>query len=49
MFPVYEEQQRFAMLKRFPFSVVYENQTDRIFVLAVAHSRRREGYWQERT
>ncbi len=48
MFPAYDEGHRFAMLHRFPYSLVYEVQEGRIFVVAVAHSRRSAGYWQGR-
>jgi plasmid stabilization system protein ParE len=35
-------------LRRFPYSLFYAIETDRIRVLAVAHQKRRPGYWQER-
>lgn len=37
-----------AVLKRFPFSVVYVVQPTGIVVLAVAHFRKRPGYWLDR-
>ncbi len=49
MFPTYDDDRRFAMLHRFPYSLVYEVQAGRIFVIAVAHSRRSAGYWQGRS
>jgi plasmid stabilization system protein ParE len=36
------------LLTRFPFAVVYRVTDDSIRVLAVAHHRRRPGYWQAR-
>jgi plasmid stabilization system protein ParE len=36
------------LLRRFPFSIVYLERADSIDVIAVAHHRRRPGYWQER-
>lgn len=39
--------QRF-LLKRFPFSVVYRLVSDRIEVVAIAHGRRKPGYWKGR-
>ncbi|MFB3776195.1 MAG: type II toxin-antitoxin system RelE/ParE family toxin [Bryobacteraceae bacterium] len=39
---------RFA-LRRFPFFVVYRVSGTVIEVLAVAHARRRPGYWRKRT
>ena len=48
LFPRYDEEHRFATLVRFPSSLVYQSQPDRIEVIAVAHSRRKPGYWQGR-
>lgn len=31
----------------FPYAVIYETQGERIRVLAIAHSRRRPGYWHD--
>ena len=36
------------LLRRFPFSVVYRRQGSRIQIVAVAHGRRRPGYWKAR-
>ena len=36
------------LLKRFPFVVVYRVAETRVEILAVAHGRRRPGYWQDR-
>lgn len=35
-------------LKKFPFRVVYRLTGDRILVVAIAHAKRRPGYWQNR-
>ena len=35
--------------RRFPYSIVYRTAGDRLFVLAVAHQRRRPRYWSDRT
>ena len=48
LFPRYDDDHRFAVLKRLPYSVVYQAQPGRIYVVAVAHSSRSEGYWQGR-
>lgn len=37
------------LVRRFPYSVIYREEQDRIYVLAVAPHRRRPGYWHERT
>jgi hypothetical protein len=39
---------RRAILRRFPYSVVYEILADEVMVLAVAHTRRRPKYWIKR-
>ena len=33
---------------KFPFQIVYRVLDDRIVVIAVAHAKRRPGYWRER-
>jgi toxin ParE1/3/4 len=35
-------------MARFPYAVVYSLIDDAVYVLAVAHSRRRPFYWQDR-
>jgi len=44
--PIDEDGVRHLVLRRFPFTVVYELDSDRVTVLAVAHHRRRPGYWR---
>lgn len=39
---------RRALLRRFPFAIVYLELGDEIRVLAIAHQRRRPGYWRRR-
>jgi toxin ParE1/3/4 len=40
---------RRSLLHRFPFVVIYAVESDGILVVALAHARRRPGYWQSRT
>lgn len=35
-------------VRRFPFTVIYREEADRIYVLALAHHRQRPGYWRHR-
>ena len=42
------ERFRRVLVARFPFSVIYEILPDGILIVAVAHQRRRPGYWRER-
>jgi toxin ParE1/3/4 len=39
---------RFHRLRRFPYLIYYEILPDRLRVVAIAHERRRPGYWQRR-
>nr|MBA2669637.1 type II toxin-antitoxin system RelE/ParE family toxin [Gemmatimonadota bacterium] len=39
---------RRMLCRRFPFVVVYRQADDELRILAVAHQRRRPGYWKER-
>ena len=39
---------RMCLLHRFPYSIVYEELADRVWVAAVAHQSRRPGYWKRR-
>ena len=32
----------------FPYAVIFLNQSDRIWIVAVMHMKRRPGYWRER-
>jgi toxin ParE1/3/4 len=38
---------RFVM-QRFPFSVVYLDDPEMVNIIAIAHSKRKPGYWRER-
>ena len=37
-----------ALARKFPYSVVYLNQPDRVWIVAVMHAKQRPGYWRER-
>ena len=39
---------RRVLVDRFPYAVVYHHDHKSIVILAVAHSRRRPGYWKRR-
>ncbi|WP_367266575.1 type II toxin-antitoxin system RelE/ParE family toxin [Propionivibrio sp.] len=41
-------QQRALPLRHFPYSIIYRIVADTIIVSAVAHQRRRPGYWSGR-
>jgi len=47
-FPAYDDHHRFAVLRRFAYMLVYQVHADRIFIVAVAQTGQRPGYWQGR-
>jgi plasmid stabilization system protein ParE len=47
-YPRYREESRRFLLRRFPFAIIYRVGTDHIEIVAVAHGRRRPGYWKGR-
>ena len=46
--PYFLLNSRRRLLDRFPYSIVYLIETERIYILAVMHQRRRPGYWRKR-
>ncbi len=46
--PAYEYDTRRFLLARFPFSIVYRVEPNRLVVVAVSHAHRRPGYWKGR-
>jgi plasmid stabilization system protein ParE len=48
MWPADSEAVRYYILRRFPYTIHYEVAATEVIVLAVAHQRRRPGYWQGR-
>ena len=48
MWPADDEGVRYYILRRVPYTIHYEIADTSVTVLAVAHQRRRPGYWQER-
>ncbi|MFO8018234.1 MAG: type II toxin-antitoxin system RelE/ParE family toxin [Promethearchaeia archaeon] len=48
--PQYEDNIRKYNIRRFPFSLYYifEKKSDKIIILAVAHQKRKPGYWKNR-
>ena len=39
---------RRCLMKRFPYSVVFRIEPDRVYVVAVMHQRQSPGYWRAR-
>lgn len=46
--PVTRPGERRFVLPRFPYSILYRSRLDEIFITAVAHQKRKPGYWQNR-
>jgi toxin ParE1/3/4 len=47
-FPQFDPKTRRAALHRFPFSLIFRETERGIQIIAVAHSKRRPGYWRNR-
>jgi len=45
---IFRGTRRRYLLRRFPYSIIYQVSTDELRVIAVAHQRRRPGYWAGR-
>lgn len=46
--PKYLHGTRRFVLHRFPFSIVYLDHADVVSIVAVAHNKRKPGYWKRR-
>ncbi len=46
--PHFEGTFRRKLLRRFPFQLIYEVTAEEVLLVAVAHLRRRPGYWRDR-
>jgi len=47
-FATVKPNHRGCRLERFPFRVIYRIEAHRILVVAIAHAKRRPGYWKNR-
>lgn len=43
-----DRRHRSCKLRRFPFTLVYRVEADGIVIVAVAHAKRKQGYWRGR-
>lgn len=46
--PIFEYGFRRYILARFPFSVIYKEEENEVFIVAVMHNSRNPEYWKER-
>jgi plasmid stabilization system protein ParE len=47
--PSADQRTRRMLVHRFPYQVVYRLLRDKIVIVAIAHLKRRPGYWRRRT
>lgn len=47
-YPLVGSEVRQKLLRRFPYSLLYVADKDQIHIVAVAHHKRRPGYWKSR-
>ena len=48
LWPVYETGTRRYIMQRFPFAVIYLTSEEKVQIVAVAHCKRKPGYWKDR-
>ena len=48
LYSSYTKGTRRRVLSGFPYSVIFQEKNDIILVVAVAHAKRRPGYWRKR-
>jgi plasmid stabilization system protein ParE len=46
--PVFDKERRRILVRKFPYSIIYELHDQEVVILAVAHGKRRPYYWRER-
>lgn len=46
--PAYDERHRSYLLKRYPYVLIYRIVSGQVLIVAVAHAKRRPGYWKDR-
>jgi plasmid stabilization system protein ParE len=47
-YPIFTSNIRRRVMAVFPYSVIFREEADSILILAVAHAKRRPGYWAKR-
>ena len=43
-----DERHQACSVVKFPFQIVYRHEKDRVVIIAIAHAKRRPGYWRDR-
>jgi plasmid stabilization system protein ParE len=47
-FAAVDNQHRQCPVSRYPFRIIYRVSGERVLVVAIAHAKRRPGYWKDR-
>jgi toxin ParE1/3/4 len=47
-YPIYDAPVRRHLSQVFPYSILYRDEPDRVFIVAVMNMRRKPGYWKSR-
>lgn len=47
-YPSFDDRHNFYLLRRFPYYVLYKIESEVVLVVAIAHTSRKPGYWQDR-
>jgi len=47
--PLCDDRHRMYIMRRYPFSIVYRVEDDDVYIIAIAHSSRDAGYWDDRS
>ena len=49
IFPLFTKGTRRVVMRGFPYSVIFREKNEAILVIAIAHGKRRPGYWRGRS
>jgi len=47
-FPYCDDRHRYFLMQRYPYQVIYREHQEQLFIIAVAHAKRKPGYWSKR-
>ena len=48
MFPLHRDDVRKCLVRRFPFTIFFQDLDEAVWILAVAHQKRKPDYWLDR-
>jgi plasmid stabilization system protein ParE len=47
-FPYCDERHRYYLMRHYPYQVIFRETADGLAIIAVAHTKRKPGYWANR-